>query len=108
MITSEKKIKKVMHFLINKLNMDASVICRNPNLLMLSLEKRLIPRSSVLQLLISSGLLKEDINIIYYLSMSELQFVEKLVSKHKQVLPNIVKAHEGKIEFLGFPVISKS
>ncbi|KAM6570254.1 hypothetical protein CsatB_018239 [Cannabis sativa] len=108
MITSEKKIKKVMHFLINKLNMDASMICRNPNLLMLSLEKRLIPRSSVLQLLISSGFLKEDINIIYYLRMPEQQFVEKLVRKYKPLLPNIVNAHEGRIEFLGFPVIFKS
>ncbi|XP_062115996.1 transcription termination factor MTERF15, mitochondrial-like [Humulus lupulus] len=108
MLTSEKKIKKVMHFLINKLNMEASMICRNPNLLMLSLEKRLIPRSSVLQLLIASGFLKEDINIIYYLRMTEQKFVEKLVRKYKQVLPNIVLAHEGKIEFLGFPVILKS
>ncbi|KAM6570257.1 hypothetical protein CsatB_018242 [Cannabis sativa] len=108
MLTSEKKIKKVMHFLIDKLNMEASMICKNPNLLMLSLEKRLIPRSSVLQLLISSGFLKKDVNIIYYLRMTEPIFVEKLVRKHMKALPEVVSAHEGKVEFLGFPVILKS
>ncbi|PON72178.1 Mitochodrial transcription termination factor [Trema orientale] len=107
MLTSEKKIKKMMNFYINKLKMEPSVICRSPNILLYSLEKRIIPRSSVLQLLMSTGYLKEA-NILYYLRMSEKQFVEKLVRKFQVVLPDVVKAYEGKIEFQGLPVLLKS
>ncbi|PON77347.1 Mitochodrial transcription termination factor [Parasponia andersonii] len=45
MLISEKKIKKLMTFFINKLNIETSVICKNPSILMLSLEKRIIPRA---------------------------------------------------------------
>ena len=104
MLISEKKIKKMMNFFVYKLNVEASVICRYPNLLILSLEKRIIPRCTVLQLLIPTGFMKEGVkfaSLFYYLLMTEKIF-EKLVNKYKQVLPDIVKAHEGKIEFQGF------
>ena len=105
MLISEKKIKKMMNFFINKLNIEPSVICRFPKLLMLSLEKRIIPRCSVLQLLMSRGFIKEDARICHYLTINEEKFVKKLVKKYQQVLPEIVKAHQGKIEFLGFSAI---
>jgi mTERF domain-containing protein len=55
MIVSEMKIKKLMAFFVNKLKMKPLLISKNPNLLLLSLEKRIIPRCSVLQLLMQRG-----------------------------------------------------
>ncbi|PON72186.1 Mitochodrial transcription termination factor [Trema orientale] len=107
LICSEKKIKKMMNFFMTKLNFEPSLICMYPNLLILSLEKRIIPRCSVLQLLMSTGLIKEEIKLFSHLLMTEEKFVEKVVRKYQQVLPDIVKAHEGKIEFKGFPVVLK-
>ncbi|KAG7954280.1 hypothetical protein I3843_11G009100 [Carya illinoinensis] len=102
MNSSEKMIKKLMDFFVNKLKMKPSMISKNPNLLLLSLERRIIPRCSVMQLLISKGLIKEDTNIVHMFKMTEMKFVEKFVSKYQKEVPNVINAHSGKIEFQGF------
>jgi mTERF domain-containing protein len=104
MAVSEKKIKKLMGFFVNKLKMKPSLISKNPFLLLLSLEKRIIPRCSVLQLLISKGLIKADTSIVHVWRISEKQFVEKVVCKYQNEVPDVVRAHQGKIEFQGFPI----
>ncbi|EXB94317.1 hypothetical protein L484_002678 [Morus notabilis] len=108
MLVSEKKIKKLMHFFIHKLNIEPSIISKNPGLLLFSLEKRFIPRISVLQLLMSKGFVKEDISIIPYLRMTEKKFKENIMSVYEKSLPDVVKAYQGKIEFRGFPAILKT
>ncbi|PON77349.1 Mitochodrial transcription termination factor [Parasponia andersonii] len=102
MLTSVKKIKKMMNFFMTQLILEPSVICRYPGLFLLSLEKRIIPRCSVLQLLMSTGFMKEDVKLFSYLIMTEEKFVKNLVWKYQNVLPDIVKAYKGKIEFQGF------
>lgn len=105
MIVSVKKIQKMMNFYLSKLNLSPSIISKNPNLLMNSLEKRVIPRCSVLQLLFSQGLIKEDIKqVVYVLRMSEETFKMRIMSKYKEEVPDVVKAHKGEIEFEGFSV----
>ncbi|KAG7952055.1 hypothetical protein I3843_12G039800 [Carya illinoinensis] len=94
MTVSEKNIRKQW----------PSKISKNPNILWLSLEKRIIPRCSVLQLLMLKGLIKEDTSIVYILKMTEKEFMEKFVSKYQNEVPDVVKAHQGKIEFQGLPV----
>ncbi|KAJ9140189.1 hypothetical protein P3X46_030865 [Hevea brasiliensis] len=103
MIVSEKKIRKSMNFFVNKLKMKPSVISKNPNLILLSIEKRIIPRCSVLHILMSKELIKEGVSLIYMLRMTEKMFVEKFVTKYQNVVPEVVKAHQGRIEFQGFP-----
>ncbi|XP_050378155.1 uncharacterized protein LOC126795348 [Argentina anserina] len=72
MITSAKKIQKMMHFFLNKVNFNTSYIRKNPNLLMSSFEKRVVPRCSVLQLLLYHGLIQEDTNyVVNVLIMTE-------------------------------------
>ncbi|XP_062168440.1 transcription termination factor MTERF5, chloroplastic-like isoform X2 [Alnus glutinosa] len=104
MRVSEKKIQKSMGFFVNKLKMKPSLISKNPILIRFSLEKRIIPRCSVLQLLISKRLIKEDTSISHAIRMTENKFVEKLVSKYQNEVPDVVRAHQGKIEFQGFPI----
>ena len=104
MAVSEKKIKKLMGFFVNKLKMKPSLISKNPFLLLLSLEKRIIPRCSVLQLLMSKGLIKADTSIVHAWRISEKQFVEKVVCKYQNEVPDVVRAHQGRIEFQGFPI----
>ncbi|KAF5469069.1 hypothetical protein F2P56_013169, partial [Juglans regia] len=94
MITSEKKIVKVMGFFVNNLKMKPSIISKNPNLLLFSLEKRIIPRCSVLQLLMSKGLIKEDTSILHAFRMTEKTFVKKLVQKYQNEVPDVIRAHQ--------------
>ncbi|KAG6683941.1 hypothetical protein I3842_12G038400 [Carya illinoinensis] len=104
MALSEKKIKKMMGFFVNKLKMNPSRISKRPTLLLHSLEKRIIPRCSVLQLLMLKGLIKEDSSIIYMVEMAEKEFMLKFVSKYQTEVPDVVRAHQGKIEFQGLLV----
>ncbi|KAG2674486.1 hypothetical protein I3760_13G138500 [Carya illinoinensis] len=104
MTVSEKKIKKMMVFFVNKLKMKPSIISNSPNLLLHSLEKRIIPRCSVIQVLMLTGLIKEDIGIVYMVTMAEREFMVKFVSKYQNEVPDVVRAHQGKIEFQGLPI----
>ncbi|GAV68229.1 mTERF domain-containing protein [Cephalotus follicularis] len=104
MIASEKKIRKLLEFFVNRLNLKPSVISKNPNLMLLSLEKRIIPRCSVLQLLFSKELINGDISIVHFLRMTEKNFVEKIVRKYQHEVSEVVQAHQGDIQFQGFPI----
>ncbi|KAG7952020.1 hypothetical protein I3843_12G037000, partial [Carya illinoinensis] len=107
MSCSEKKIKKMMGFFVNKLKMKPSMISKSPNLLLLSLEKRVIPRCSVMQVLMLKGLMKDDIGIVYMVTMAEKKFMVRFVSKYQNEVPVVVRAHQGKIEFQGLPIAMK-
>lgn len=105
MMNSEKKIKKLLDFYMNELKMTPSTISKNPSILLLSLEKRIIPRCSVLQLLMSKGQIKRKISIAYAFRMTERMFLHRFVSKYQLLIPEVVEAHQGKILFEGFPQI---
>ncbi|CAK9167516.1 unnamed protein product [Ilex paraguariensis] len=66
------------------------MLSKNPKLLSLSLEKRIIPRCSVLQLLMSKDLIKRDISLAYALQMTEQMFLRKFVSKYQHMIPEVV------------------
>jgi mTERF domain-containing protein len=104
MTISKKKIKKCMSFFVNKLKMKLSLISKKPILILYSLEKRIIPRCSVLQLLMSKGLIKADTSIVHAWIITEKEFVNKFVCKYQNEVPDVVRAHQGKIEFEAFPI----
>ncbi|XP_058723461.1 uncharacterized protein LOC131595186 isoform X3 [Vicia villosa] len=55
MLTSIHKINLVMNFWVNQLGWDAMAIAKIPDILSLSLEKRIIPRAAVVQFLLDKG-----------------------------------------------------
>ncbi|KAJ4838477.1 hypothetical protein Tsubulata_021072 [Turnera subulata] len=103
MDASVKKIRKLMGFFTNELNLKPSAIANCPSIMILSLEKRIVPRCSVLQILMCKGLVKRDTNLIYKFRMSHSSFKERFVSKYQDVVPEVLEAYKGKIEFRGFP-----
>ncbi|OVA17544.1 Mitochodrial transcription termination factor-related [Macleaya cordata] len=102
LLASEQKLKNLMDFFVNNLNWKTSVVSRCPNLLLLSLENRMIPRCSVLQVLMLKGLVEKDVNVVQVFKLTEKEFVKKYVTKYQDVVPEVVKAHQGKIEFKSF------
>lgn len=55
MISSERKIDKIMDLLVGKMNWPIEDILRYPWILSMSFEKRIAPRCSIIQVLLSEG-----------------------------------------------------
>ncbi|KAL0014526.1 hypothetical protein SO802_001595 [Lithocarpus litseifolius] len=71
MICSEKKIRDVLDFLTTKGGLMSLDVARCPNLFLISVEKRMIPRCAVLQVLMSKGLVSKDIDLVWQLNHSK-------------------------------------
>ncbi|XP_077249362.1 uncharacterized protein LOC143888857 [Tasmannia lanceolata] len=101
MLISEKKIMRGMDYFVTKMNCKPPFISKYPNILAFSLEKRIVPRCSVLQVLMSKGLIKKDLCLSPVLTASEKKFLEKFVIKNQERVPEILSVYQGKMELLG-------
>lgn len=82
MLGSTKKITELMDFFVNKIGLKPSDIIRCPNLLLVSLKKRVLPRWSVLQVLMSKNLLKKDVDFIQALITTKPVFERRFVTSY--------------------------
>nr|DAD39869.1 TPA_asm: hypothetical protein HUJ06_014192 [Nelumbo nucifera] len=92
---SEKNIRSKLDYFMNKLNLDPAVLSRNVPLFGLSLENRVIPRLSVIQVLLSKGLIKEDLSIATVLILPDVKFLEKFVMKYLDEASDLLKVYRG-------------
>ncbi|KAF2322040.1 hypothetical protein GH714_005963 [Hevea brasiliensis] len=76
MALSEKKVMGTMDFLVCKMGWQPAAVTRVPNILGHSLEKRIIPRCSVVRVLLLKGLIKGDVYLSSVLLPSEKLFLE--------------------------------
>ncbi|XP_043694586.1 uncharacterized protein LOC122645338 [Telopea speciosissima] len=74
---------------------------RHPQLVGLSLEKRILPRCSVLRVLILKGLVKEDLKMGHLFTKSEKYFLEKFVTNYEKEVPQLLDLYKGNIILLG-------
>ncbi|RVX19090.1 hypothetical protein CK203_008739 [Vitis vinifera] len=74
---SENKVTKVLDFLVNKMGWQPAVVARAPIALCLNFEKRVVPRCSVVKVLLLKGLVKKDLKLGHFLSVTEGDFVDK-------------------------------
>lgn len=98
MLNSKGKIKKMMHFYVHKLGWDPSFISKNPLLIDLSLEKRVLPRCAVLNILASRRLLGREATLLELLWLTERNFEANYVVKYSNDITVIREAYEGMIE----------
>ncbi|XP_077247620.1 transcription termination factor MTERF15, mitochondrial-like [Tasmannia lanceolata] len=104
---SEKKIRKVMGYFVNKMGWKPSVLSRSPYLLNLSLEKRIHPRCSIMQILMSEGLINKDLNLAWVLKLTEKDFMKKFVIKNQVRVPKIQRVYQNMIGAVGLDIWSK-
>lgn len=97
MICSEKKIKKVMDFLVNKAGLNPSDVARCPNLLLTSLERRIIPRCTLLQILAAKGMFKKDLDVVWALNSTKARFEKRYVSQYEDCVPEVIKAYQDEV-----------
>ncbi|GLT54713.1 hypothetical protein SLA2020_278910 [Shorea laevis] len=102
MICSEKKIRYVMDFLMNKAGLKPSDIARCPNLFLVSVERRMIPRCAVLQVLMSKAMVTKKLDLVWLLNSNKQYFEKKFVTPFMEDAPEVIKAYQGKMVFQGF------
>ncbi|KAL6291914.1 hypothetical protein ACE6H2_000056 [Prunus campanulata] len=98
MTLSEKKIMEVMDFFVNKMGYPSGVIATYPLVLCFSLEKRIIPRCSVVKVLLLKGLIDEDISLSSVLLPPPHQFLERFVTRYKNQLPILWDVYHLKLD----------
>ncbi|KAM7258058.1 hypothetical protein ACFE04_013799 [Oxalis oulophora] len=89
MTISEKKLSAVMGTFINKLGLDSSAIRKCPCMIGFSLKKRITPRASVIQVLLSKGLIDKFAVTGTAFVCSEESFLNKFVVKYEDKVPNL-------------------
>ncbi|WOG84859.1 hypothetical protein DCAR_0104044 [Daucus carota subsp. sativus] len=99
MCYKENHINKKVEFFLKKLQWTPSRLSCNPKVLCYSLEKRTIPRCSVLQVLVSISSTSKSYNLSTILSIDERKFVRDFVSVYKDELPEVMEAYQGKLKF---------
>nr|KJB49015.1 hypothetical protein B456_008G097700 [Gossypium raimondii] len=93
MLFSEHKISENMDFFVNTMGCKSSYISNHPVLLSYSLEKRIIPRCSVLKALLSKGLI-EKFNVNSIMVCTEKVFLQRFVTPFED--PYFLKLYEEK------------
>ncbi|OMO49465.1 Mitochodrial transcription termination factor-related protein [Corchorus olitorius] len=81
MMLSEHTIMKKMNFFVNTMNWKSSFVAHHPSVLAYSLGKRIIPRYSVLQVLLSKSFIKKPISV-QFLIWTEKEFLARFVTPY--------------------------
>lgn len=91
---SEDHLRRKVQFLISEAGFEPKFIVTRPFLLGYSLEKRLLPRYRVMKILQSKGLLKDNMTLLYSVSiMKKETFKLNFVDRHKDSIPGITDAY---------------
>jgi len=98
MTTSIDKINLVMSFWVNQLGWDAMAIAKTPDILLLSLEKRIIPRATVVQFLLNNGLRNKNSSLIYPFLRTEKLFIDMFIKRFKNESSHLIKLYEEKLK----------
>ncbi|CAL5037649.1 unnamed protein product [Urochloa decumbens] len=86
---SEGKIRRVTHFLMRHIGLEAPYIVQRPALFMYSLERRLLPRHWLLKVLREKGLLDVEFDYYYTARLAEKIFLEKFMHPFKDLVPGL-------------------
>uniref|UniRef100_A0A2P2QCB5 Transcription termination factor MTERF15-like n=1 Tax=Rhizophora mucronata TaxID=61149 RepID=A0A2P2QCB5_RHIMU len=97
MTLSEKKLTSTMDFLVNTMGVKPAEVIRVPCVLSHSLAMRIVPRCSVLRVLLLKGLVKKKISLSYTLMMPERCFIESYVIKYEKEMPQLLNILRGEM-----------
>ncbi|KAI7982119.1 C2 domain-containing protein [Camellia lanceoleosa] len=100
MILSEKKITSGMDFLVNEIDFEPITVARTPKTLGYSLDKRIIPRCSVIRVLSLNGLIKKEKGLSAIISTSEERLLDAFVTKYQDQVPQLLNVYQKKTDVL--------
>ncbi|XP_016649650.1 PREDICTED: uncharacterized protein LOC103330865 [Prunus mume] len=91
MVVSEKKLMQAMDLLVNKMGWSSGMIAKYPVAFGLSFERRLIPRCSVIKVLLLKGFINENLNLSR--ERTEKQFLEIFVNRYLGEVPELLSVY---------------
>ncbi|KAL3644810.1 hypothetical protein CASFOL_009990 [Castilleja foliolosa] len=89
MICSEKKITTVLKFVVNELGREARSVAKYPNIIFFNMERRIVPRWSVMHLLSTKDLIRKDWSLCTALCPAEKFFLDRYVMRFTNELPEL-------------------
>ncbi|KAF9610381.1 hypothetical protein IFM89_022136 [Coptis chinensis] len=103
-VRSKENVHSRVKFFTVKQNFELSDIVKSPVILGLSLEKRIIPRCNVLDVLYSNGLIgsRNAGSLTTAWKLTEKEFIEKFVIKYQEVVLVIVSAYKSQNRLADF------
>ncbi|KAI8536108.1 hypothetical protein RHMOL_Rhmol10G0230700 [Rhododendron molle] len=93
--TSEDKLKFKIDFFLNEIKLDRCALISWPIYLTYSIEKRVIPRYRVLQVIKSKRLLQKGPSFLSVLSLSEEEFLRKFISRFRDDGEELLGTYKG-------------
>ncbi|GLT28533.1 hypothetical protein SLA2020_034570 [Shorea laevis] len=100
MSISTKKFASVMDFLVNKMGWHPAAVASFPFVHASSLEKRIIPRCSVIRVLLLKGLIREEIFLSTVVISPEKYFLDRFVFRYEKQVPELLNIFQGKLDLL--------
>ncbi|CAL5184391.1 unnamed protein product [Lathyrus oleraceus] len=97
-LTSIEKINLVMSFWVNQLGWDALALVKQPGVLGYSLEKRIIPRASVVQFLLMNGLRNKNASLTSPFVVPEKVFLDRFIKRFENESSYLLNLYEEKLK----------
>ncbi|KAL6137502.1 hypothetical protein ACLB2K_062794 [Fragaria x ananassa] len=99
MFLSEKNVSMKLDFLLNKMGWQPADVAQHPTLLTYSLENWIIPRWSVIRVLLLKGFItKGQFSLVGTALMGRKdQFLHRFVNKYQEQVPELLSIFQGKI-----------
>ncbi|CAA0823568.1 Mitochondrial transcription termination factor family protein [Striga hermonthica] len=91
---SEEKLKRKVEFFTRTVGVDRSMLVGSPTLLTFSVEKRVIPRLRVMEIVKSRGLLEKEPSVVTLLHMTEKKFLSVYVSRFSSDAQELKEVYE--------------
>lgn len=102
MFYSEDNIRAIVAFYVDRLHLSLSHLSQRPVFLLRSLERRVIPRCSVMEVLWSRGIISKVGKLSSILMISDKEFLQKYVTKYEAEVPDLQAAYRGELTFNEF------
>ncbi|KAK2358252.1 transcription termination factor MTERF15, mitochondrial [Trifolium repens] len=95
MLRSTDKLNAVMRIWTKQFGWDPLVLLAAPDIFGFSIEKRLIPRASVVQYLLSKGLMKKYASLVTPFYLTDELFLQKYVNRFEEEAYMLLKLYQG-------------
>jgi mTERF domain-containing protein len=86
---SEERLRRNVDFLTRVAGLEIPYIAQRPVLVMYSLERRLLPRHSLLNILNAKGLLHPELDFYTAVALTDKKFLDKYVHPYEESIPGL-------------------